>query len=230
MQRSLVVGQSEAALTSVREARSICEKVALHRMELPLDFQEVFAWMVSGALDRARATLDNIQTRLTAVTTQDRPIFEFVSGLLALRMGASDRALDHATAIISIGERTGMVGFVVFGHLLAARAHELRGDLDAIRSHLLAARETGAAANIAIGDYVASLVEARLALAGGDRASAIEWLRRAFSLGRDRGFVHHLWFTRAETDELCAVALENAIEPDYVRSLVAREPAAGAAG
>jgi len=139
----------------------------------------------------------------------------------------TDRALDHASAIISIGERTGMVGFVVFGHLLAARAYEDRGDIDSIRSHLLAARETGAAANIALGDYVASLVEARLALAVGERASAIEWLRRAFSLGRDRGFVHHLWFTRGETDELCALALENAIEPDYARRLVARELAAG---
>jgi hypothetical protein len=89
---------------------------------------------------------------------------------------------------------------------------------------LAAARQVGVEANLAIAEYVASLIEARAALTTGDRARATERLRRALPLGRRRAFVHHLWFSHAETAELCALAIEHDIEPGYARHLVTRGP------
>jgi len=223
------VGDCQAALGASREAWDVSHKFALHGLDLLLDFQETFALMVADMPDRAHAALERIRARSTAATSREKPVLELASGLLSLRMRAWDRALERARALAGIGERTGMPAFQIFGHLLAARALEHAGEHGVLRSHLLEAREAGAAARIGLADYVASLVEARLALAAGDRAFAVEWLRRAFALGRDRGFVHHFWFSRAETDQLCALALENAIEPDYARRLIARAAAAGAA-
>jgi hypothetical protein len=224
------IGNHEAAIATVREFRALCDTFAMHRMEVIVDFQEAFALIVGENAAGASAALERVSASLGPALHRDQMVFDLTGGLLALRTQAFDRAREHASALVASGERTGMRAFVVFGHLLAARAVENEDDATSVQSSLLRAREAGAVANLAIAEYVASLVETRLALRARDRASAIEWLRRAFALGRDRGFVHHFWFSRAETAELCTLALENAIEPEYARRLVARAVAAGAAG
>jgi tetratricopeptide (TPR) repeat protein len=210
-------GDHEAALAAVAEARAVCKKFAMHRLDHIVEFEEAFAWIAAEVPARASAALERIDPGLRL--RQHKPVFDLASGLVALRSRQFDRARLHACALIATGERVGMRAFAVFGHLIAARSLEDEAGLEAARSHLLAARDVGAASKIALGDYVASLVEARFALAAGDRPSAVAWVERAFSLGRDRGFVHYLWFTRAETAELCALALENGIEPEYARRL-----------
>jgi hypothetical protein len=141
-------------------------------------------------------------------------------------LGELDRALDRAAGILAVGSRTGTPALTIWGHLLAARAAERQGRVDVVSARLAAAREAGAAANIALAEYVASLVEALLALQRGERARAVDAVHRALSLGRERHVaLHHVWFARGETAEICALAAEHGIEPDHARRLAAPETA-----
>ena len=80
------VGNHDAALRVAAEARALYDRFALHRMQAMVELQEAIAWMIGDAPGEARQLLDRFLASRSPATRPDKPAFDFVSGLVALRM------------------------------------------------------------------------------------------------------------------------------------------------
>jgi DNA-binding SARP family transcriptional activator len=137
---------------------------------------------------------------------------------------------DLSTAMIAIElslDRDRAVGFA-YAHgkdlqVLAFIAFEL-GDAERGQKALEAARRIEEEHRDPILPYWRLLIEADRALVHGDRGRAVELLRRALAVGRERQVYSGHWHCPppARLAALCAVALEEGLEPEYTRTLVRR--------
>ena len=71
-------------------------------------------------------------------------------------------------------------------------------------------------------EHLTLLVYGDMAVRDGRRGSGVNALRYAFGLGRQHGYLNQPWWGRARLADLCVFALEQDIEPDFVRLLVRR--------
>jgi len=71
-------------------------------------------------------------------------------------------------------------------------------------------------------EFICLCNSVQLALDGSDELQAVSLLRRAMALGRGGGYVNGWLWRPAPLLRLCAKALENDIEVDYVRGLIRR--------
>jgi ATP/maltotriose-dependent transcriptional regulator MalT/DNA-binding SARP family transcriptional activator len=137
---------------------------------------------------------------------------------------------DLSTAMVAIElslDRDRAVGFA-YAHgkdlqVLAYIAFEL-GDADRGREVLEAARRIEEEYPNPVLPYWRLLIEAEVALGLGDRGRTRELLGEAFAVGRERQVYSSYWHgtPAVRLASLCAVALEEGIEPEYTRTLVRR--------
>jgi DNA-binding SARP family transcriptional activator len=69
-------------------------------------------------------------------------------------------------------------------------------------------------------EYACLLGFADMALRHGRQRPALKALRSGLALGRQYGYEHFLWWWPAAAARVCARALEDGIEPEYVRALI----------
>jgi len=69
-------------------------------------------------------------------------------------------------------------------------------------------------------EYACLLAFADMALTHGRTRSGLRALRMGLEIGRQYGFRHFLWWLPAAMSRICAKALEENIEPEYVRTLI----------
>ena len=73
-------------------------------------------------------------------------------------------------------------------------------------------------------EFYELMVFAYVTLKQGRRRQGLGSLRLALGVGRENGYTHFLWWRPSLVSRLCAWALEEGIEVDYVRRLVPRTP------
>ncbi len=150
------------------------------------------AYLRSGRLDAARASLDEAEALQSAV---ERPkafaFLERLRGELAARRGEDARATEHLERAVAAGTSSGAVGLVASARLALAELAFARGDASAARALTSEARTSLRAAfgrSIAFAD--ASACVAAYALEAGDTDGACALAREALELARDLDFPH----------------------------------------
>lgn len=68
--------------------------------------------------------------------------------------------------------------------------------------------------------FMSSLLESYFAIEQGENERSLAVLRHAFAIGREKGFSYFSWWVPQVMARLCAKALEDNIEVDYVRDLI----------
>ncbi len=105
-------------------------------------------------------------------------------------------------------------------HLSMAQLLHARGKVDEAAGHLANALAIARRVHSGMLQFMGFLTKAHMALDGKDRAGALESLRRAMSLGRERGYINTSWWRRSVMARLCTEALAAGIEVQYVQRLV----------
>jgi hypothetical protein len=213
------VGAAGPARRATEEGLQLARDSGIHVWDFMLHLQSVWAALAADEVDAGRVALERVGCALDAKRPLQLATRDLAAALLALRRCDWRTALTGASAA-GAEYRTRGYGFgEALARLAAARAlGELRRSADA-RAELEVARGIGAQARSAYFRYSCALAAARLAIVEGQENCAVEPLRTALGVARERGLTNHLWFTREETAELCAVAIERAIEPAEARRL-----------
>ena len=69
-------------------------------------------------------------------------------------------------------------------------------------------------------EYDYELIKAHLAFSAGYESEGLRKLQKAFTIGRENGYGHSLWFVPNFLVDLCLKALEHGIETDYAKALI----------
>ena len=216
----LISGAHQSALGVAREGLAAAESEGLHGSDEWLRAITAAAALGAGDRDAARGELQLLEAGGAKLRRGDRALIHYLRGWLAELDGDAAGAGREAKAALALALETGMpwlecLARAALGVLLAER-----GDRRGCEAQLRSAEALSQAQKSALLQFAAQLAAANAALALKDDAAALEPLRRSFALGREYGFQHAPWWHPREVAELCALALRQAIEPEFARGLV----------
>lgn len=145
---------------------------------------------------------------------------QFARSWLALQRGNVRQAAEHIRAARELAEKSGSFVARAWTEAGWALIHALAGKADDARRHIDAARAIVDGRTTGLLPYHLTLVEAWVALRGGDTAACHGCLRRSLAHAATHGLANTLQWLPAMMSELCAEALREGIETGYVRDLI----------
>lgn len=175
------------------------------------------ALLGTGAHDDAQREIDAIDS--ATLRRGDRALLHYLRGWSAWLLGDTTAALREMKGALLLAVETGIFWMEALARLALAQLHGT-DDLQSAQAQL-----RGAWANVArLGSVplriATELADAASCLAGAGEAAACTPLARGLALAREHGLRHVPGIERATLAALCALAMRNNIEPEFVRALV----------
>jgi LuxR family transcriptional regulator, maltose regulon positive regulatory protein len=215
------VGAPSRAARAVGEGLALARTTGVHVWDHNLQLESVTAALAADDLGEARAALATAK-QLAPNNPLALSSLEHFRGLVALRGGERDLALESGRLILAAAERTGFPFSEVLGRLVMALTFTAEGDAAAARPHLEALRRIGIAMQSHFMPMICDLCDADLSRRAGDLGAARASVARAFRISHEKHIAPDVWFSRRQLGDLCALALEAGLETEYARNLVAR--------
>jgi len=174
----------------------------------------------AGDLDEAAEWLKAIEARPPGSPRFNLFLQAYATAWYAMLRGDLFLAHQHLKTAVRAATELGPPFFQVIAGLALAQVLQRSGHEAAADRELAQILEiTGRLRNRLL-DFMAFMCRAALALGRKQTAEALEALRAAFAIGRERGLTHYLWWEPRQAAELCRVAFVAGIEPDFLRHLI----------
>jgi ATP/maltotriose-dependent transcriptional regulator MalT/DNA-binding SARP family transcriptional activator len=205
------------------EARAIADRYGLAAYLFEIDHAETSALVSKGDFALAREHVDAMERRLSPTRRMDWAYFYNLRASLEQRLGQHGAAVADSERAVALARETGLPTMQV-PHFLARLAHSLMaaGDEQRGLGALDEAIELASGADRRTFEQQRELLRAGIDIDAGDPRSAERRLAEVLAAYRAR---NNTIFLRNRPDlaaKLANFALERAIEPDYVRMLIAR--------
>jgi LuxR family transcriptional regulator, maltose regulon positive regulatory protein len=176
--------------------------------------------LAEGDLDDAAEWLKSIEARPPGLRRFDLFLQAYATAWYAMLRGDLFLAHQHLKTAVRAATELGPPFFQVFAGLALAQVLQRSGHAEAADRELARMLEiTGRLKNRLL-DFMAFVCRAALALGRKRSDEALEALRAAFAIGRERGLMHYLWWEPRQAAELCRLAFAAGVEPDYLRHLI----------
>ncbi|MDA8087888.1 MAG: BTAD domain-containing putative transcriptional regulator [Nitrospiraceae bacterium] len=195
-------------------------KTGLHFWDHMLYALGIYGSLMKGDMAKARQYLEKMGAMLIPVRKELHVQYHFMNCSYQFLMG------DFPAAFSAIGsglKLSGDTGYVFPGILMRyAMAQVLHALKNArARQYLEWTLRLAVQAGSTVLEFGCRLAMAQFALDGGQEKEGMELLREALSMGRRHGYYCPLWWCdNAVMSRLSAKALQNGIEPGYVKELI----------
>ena len=178
----------------------------------------------TGDLDAAEELLDKMREHQESARRLDLCTFHYYCAWLAMLRRDPVSAFREQKLALGLAIECGCPFYEVLCRIAMAQVLVELDDERRAFSHLVRARVLGRDIKNRLLEFHGLMAFAYIALRVGRRRHALSSLRRALTVGREQGYAHFLWWQPEMVAQLCAWALEEGIEVDYVRGLIeARE-------
>jgi len=150
----------------------------------------------------------------------DKAYYYLLKANEALVSGMVEQAPLHADLALKIALDVGSPTLTIRCHLARARALYEIGSRPEAMKQLKQAADLSRRMKIGFGEFCCLFTKAQFALERGEDKVALITLRKALTLGRERGFLSTYIDRPATTARVCMKALEAGIEVDYVQQMI----------
>ncbi len=215
-----IVAQPKECRETVREGMEIANRTGVHVMDLMI----LGNGAISALGEEKRDEAERLLRKMTALSAGARPwdlsLYYFLAAWHNFLQDDLAEARRLVDASLALTEQVGTPFSAAASLLLKAHVLHASGEERSALGCIARARDIGRRRNGRGFDFMGLLAGAEFAL-DRDRRTALGHLREALAIGREEGYVHtfFLWRGRA-LSRLCAAALEEGIETDYVRGLI----------
>lgn len=173
-----------------------------------------------GDLDTASELLEQMKDYEHGARTLDRSLYHYHCAWLAMLRGDADTARREQREALFQAEAAGCPFNVVLCRLALAQVLVEQGEMDRAAIELRKIHPVTRSINNRLLEYTSLLCFTDMALASGRRRVALAALRRGLQVGREHGFKHFLGWLPVVMSRICALALDEGIEVDYVQFLI----------
>jgi DNA-binding SARP family transcriptional activator/predicted ATPase len=180
----------------------------------------VVSHLNAGELDQAEALLGEMSNDPASARRLERGLSYYLQAWLSMWRDDKLDAYRQVQTALGVATEIGSPAFELICRLAWAETLAVCGDLRKAESQLRRGNELLQTLGNPLLEFMAGLTTARVALDAGQQNRAIEALRQSLTVGRSYGFTHSLWWRPNAMAELCALALAEDIEADYVRHLI----------
>ena len=174
----------------------------------------------AGNLRIARELLAWMREHQEDARRLDICTFHYCSAWLEMLRRDPVAALQDLKTALGISIECGSPFWELLCRVAIAHVLTELGDDERALSHLLKAHSVGRDVQNRLLEFYQLTVSAYVTLQLDRRRQGLSTLRRALEIGREHGYVHFLWWQPSLVSRLCAWALEEDIEADYVRRLI----------
>ena len=209
------------SVDAARRALSLAADTSYHYWDVLLHAAIVQAELIQGDFTAAKQATAAL---LSAGSAPGTPLLlraaqHHVCGLLALQEGNRRRAGEEANVALRIGDELK----IPLGQALIRVLWAFVGDAGTLETRLSEAMRWSKDTGYKPGEFACGVGMALCALHAGNMGEAREHLMQALGLGRDQGLYSTAsLISRRDWSDLCAFALENGIEPEYIAELIQR--------
>jgi LuxR family transcriptional regulator, maltose regulon positive regulatory protein len=231
--RSLVLKHNEAlfyntsaefqrqAFRTVTEGLEEARKTGVHVLDSFLYTQGVVSSLNEGDAIRAEEFLSKLEKTLRSGSRAHAGHYFYLSACYYLYIGKLPQAVSSARKSLDLVEETGVPITEALTRLVLSHALHETGNEDEANRDLPAAKRAVRQTGSSYFEYLYWLTEAYFEYVRENEAAGLESLRKAMTLGRQKGFTTLLYFWRpAVMARLCENALEAGIEVGYVQDLI----------
>lgn len=216
-----ITAQYDAAHRAVADGLALAEESGLHGFDSLLWSFKVAAHLAQGELeDGENALTRQLAALLGPERTLDIYFYHINAAWHALLVGKPALACEYLKAISRKVERIGNHYFLALWHLGLAQAVFLLDRPQEAMEHARVAGDLAVAMDSWVMQWYALSVEAWLLLRQNRRPEGLQALQRALVLGRRHGYIHLELFLPDGMRFLLTTALEEKIEPEFVRGVI----------
>lgn len=212
-------GDHDACLFSIAQGIALGGKTGVRPFEHTLCAQGAFSAMTQGDM----AAADGFIARVAAINSPrslDKALYHHIVALAAWHRGDRESAAEHGEQALRLSEKDAFPITIAFTRIdLAVTWFELGRIPEAEQALARALTESIGIMRV---EFVCRLFQSWFALEQGNELRGIASLRQALALGAKEGFVNFWRWHPKIMSRICARALEEGIETDYVRDLIRR--------
>ncbi len=212
--------EAEPCLKAVVDGLEIGDESGVRLWSYHLLSNGVAGALAVGDLDTADELLARMQDYAAGARRLDRAGYHYFRAWHAMLREDHDTAWREQRGALAIAEEVGCPFYVVLCRLALAQVMVARGDARRAAGELRKVHAGARRINNRLLEFTALIASAHMALAAGRRRACLSALRRGLAVGREHGFRHFLWWIPGQVSRVCAVALEEGIETDYVLTLI----------
>lgn len=215
-----VADHRNQAIRSVQEGLEIAHETGVHVFDSVLSIQGLYHSLNEGNLEKVEAFLMKMGA-FPGNGHTNSSYFWYFSAWHHFLQGDIPRATAAAKKSADLIEQAGIPISEALVRLTLAQILAESTDIDGACRQLERAGAIAAETGSPYLMYLRDMLEAFLSFSLGKDKAGCEALRRAMSLGRQKGFATMIHFWRpAVMSKLCIRALEEGIETEYVRSII----------
>ncbi len=216
-----ITAEYDAAIGNLSEGLRIAAESGVHVFDSELWSFRAAAEMTRGHMERAAEALERQRVSVASGgKALDAYYYHVGAAWRALLEENPSLAAEHLHTISATTERMGTPYYRALWHIGMAQTEFLLDRPADAAMHLKAAQSIGSAMESPVLEWYAFLIDASLQLEQGRQAEGLLALRRGLSLGKRYGFVHLEFYRPAIMRVLFARALEENIEPEYVKGVI----------
>lgn len=216
----MLAGDRERCVAASLRGLAIVERTGVRIWNDTFLINALCGALAESDLESAADFLQQMEARTTPDRKFDMALHSYATAWYAMLQG--DAFLAHRR--LKLGVRTaaelGLPFFQVVAGIGLAMVLAENGDERGMQAELARTLQVTGTIRNRLLDFTVHMCRAQIALHRGKESEALELLRSGLEIGRERGFMHYLWWQPRRVARLCQMALAHDIEPEYVRRLV----------
>lgn len=213
-------GSFEECRKAVIEGLDLASSTGVHLWNSFLLGHGAASALSVGEVTEAREFLQKMSASLSIMPPWGKEYYHVLEAWAFLIRGELAKALSHIESSLALSEETGMLPTKPFEHLGKAlilielkKEKEAQDQINQVQAILQSFKAP-------LVEFTCLLAQAQLAFNLDDRASGLESLRKALSLGKEQGYSNTFFWHSPMMANLLKRALDAAIELDYVQGLI----------
>ena len=216
----MLMGKRALCLKTVDEGVKYAQESGVTIWKYHTLINGVGAALGAGDLEIAQQLLDQIESEQVKGRRQEQCLYYYFHAWADILNEDKLSAYQHQKTALRLSIEVGNPFFEMLCRLAMAQILFENGDERRGAMHLRQVRASARDLDNPLLEYLSFLTYAYLALDYGKRFSGLKSLKYAMEVGRENMFMTTLWWRPEIMSRLCATALQEKIETDYVKTLI----------
>jgi ATP/maltotriose-dependent transcriptional regulator MalT/DNA-binding SARP family transcriptional activator len=216
----LVGGAYGEAASTAQNALAAGRLEGLHAHDHWLLVIVVTAELCAGDRSEARTALQRLEGEGARLRRGDRACLHYLRAWLATLDGDIADAHREVKMALAVAIETGIPWFECLARIALAQAQSASADRRGVEAQLRGGQAIAERLRSPWLRYAVELAASDAARIAGDKRAMLDGIRTAFRQGQDHGFCQPPGWQPAALADLCVVALNEDVEPDFARALV----------
>jgi LuxR family maltose regulon positive regulatory protein len=215
-----MVGRPAEAQEMVKKGLQLAQKTGLNFWKVFFYTNAVHCALALGEQQSAAEYLEKIAAELPETRPMDIAHYYFIKGHVALLQGDLRQSLEYKEMALKLVQDCGSPLHIALAHISLAETKFEYGDREQAFAHLLEGKKLNDLMNSPLISYHFLIAQTHFALELGRMDEGRLYLNELMQMGKAKRYVNFHGLRPRVMARLCRQALEDGIEPEYVRELI----------